>query len=97
MANAVANVGSTAQAVAYLARAPKSNAAYVAISEAMQDVRDRGSLRPPPHLRDASYPGAKKLGHGVGYRYPHDYPDARVDQQYLPDELVGRTYYPDEP
>ncbi len=85
------------QAVAYLARAPKSNAAYVAISEAMQDVRDRGSLRPPPHLRDASYPGARKLGHGVGYRYPHDYPDAQVDQQYLPDELAGRTYYTDKP
>ena len=84
------------QAVAYLARAPKSNAAYVAISEAMRDVRERGSLRPPPHLRDASYPGAKKLGHGVGYRYPHDYPDAQVEQQYLPDELAGRTYYTDD-
>ena len=85
------------QAVGYLARAPKSNAAYLAINQAMQDVRERGNLRPPPHLRDASYPGARKLGHGVGYRYPHDYPDARVEQQYLPDELVGRRYFPEDP
>jgi putative ATPase len=84
------------QAVAYLARAPKSNAAYRAISEAMSDVRERGNLRPPAHLRDASYPGARKLGHGVGYQYPHDYPDAKVEQQYLPDELVGRRYFPDD-
>jgi putative ATPase len=85
------------QAVAYLARAPKSNAAYRAIDQAMGDVRERGNLRPPPHLRDASYSGARKLGHGVGYRYPHDYPDAQVEQQYLPDELVGRRYYPEDP
>jgi putative ATPase len=84
------------QAVLYLARAPKSNAAYVGIQAALHDVRTRGNLRPPAHLRDASYPGARKLGHGVGYRYPHDYPGAQVEQQYLPDELVGRRYYPDE-
>jgi putative ATPase len=84
------------QAVAYLAGAPKSNAAYRAINEAMSDVRERGNLRPPAHLRDASYPGARKLGHGTGYRYPHDYPDAKVDQQYLPDELVGRRYFPED-
>jgi putative ATPase len=84
------------QAVAYLAGAPKSNAAYRAINEAMSDVRERGNLRPPAHLRDASYPGARKLGHGVGYRYPHDYPDAKVEQQYLPDELAGRRYFPED-
>jgi putative ATPase len=81
------------QAVAYMALAPKSNASYVAINRAMQDVKERGPLRPPKPIRDASYPGAAKLGHGTGYRYPHDYPDAKVDQQYLPDELLGSQYY----
>jgi putative ATPase len=82
------------QAVSYLARAPKSNASYLAVDAALADVRERGNLRPPPHLRDASYPGARKLGHGVGYVYPHDHPD--TPQQYLPDELAGRRYYPDD-
>jgi putative ATPase len=81
------------QAVAYLARAPKSNASYVAIQRAGQDVRERGNLRPPKPLRDASYAGAAKLGHGQGYRYPHDYPGGWVEQQYLPDELLGTVYY----
>ena len=81
------------QAVAYLARAPKSNASYRAIERALGDVRERGTLRPPKPLRDASYPGAAKLGHGQGYRYPHDYPGGQVDQQYLPDELLGTVYY----
>jgi len=80
------------QAAAYLALAPKSNAAYKAVDAALDDVRREGNRPPPPHLRDGSYRGAKELGHGVGYRYPH----ARggwVDQQYLPDELSGRRYY----
>ena len=81
------------QAVAYLARAPKSNASYRAIQRAGQDVRERGNLRPPKPLRDASYAGAAKLGHGQGYRYPHDYPGGWVEQQYLPDELLGTVYY----
>src|SRR3954466_2723928 len=81
------------QAVAYLARAPKSNASYRAIERAGQDVRERGNLRPPKPLRDASYAGAAKLGHGQGYRYPHDYPGGWVEQQYLPDELLGTVYY----
>jgi putative ATPase len=59
----------------------------------MQDVKERGPLRPPKPIRDASYPGAAKLGHGTGYKYPHNYPDAKVDQQYLPDELAGTEYY----
>ena len=84
------------QAAAYLARAPKSNASYRAIDRALADVRERGTLRPPKPLRDASYPGAAKLGHGQGYRYPHDYPGAQVDQQYLPDELLGTVYYDPE-
>src|SRR5918996_1437787 len=81
-----------AQAAIYLARAPKSNASYVALKEATRDVRERGNLWPPKALRDASYPGAKKLGHGKRYVYPHDDP-AGFDVDYLPDELKGRTYY----
>ena len=84
------------QAAAYLARAPKSNASYVAIASAMRDVRERGNLRPPPALRDASYAGAKRLGHGAGYVYPHDRPEEAARQQYLPDELVGTRYYPED-
>jgi putative ATPase len=86
-----------AQGVAYLALAPKSNAAYRAIERALGDVRERGALRPPKPIRDASYPGAAKLGHGQGYRYPHDYPGAQVEQQYLPDELAGSVYYEPDP
>jgi putative ATPase len=84
------------QGVAYLARAPKSNASYRAIGKAMEDVRDRGTMRPPKPIRDASYSGAKKLGHGAGYKYPHDYPSGQVDQQYLPDELAGTVYYDED-
>ncbi|MDX6524331.1 MAG: putative ATPase [Gaiellales bacterium] len=81
------------QAVAYLARAPKSNASYRAIDKALAEVRERGTLRPPKPLRDASYAGAAKLGHGQGYKYPHDYPEGWVEQQHLPDELLGTTFY----
>jgi putative ATPase len=83
-----------AQAAVYLARAPKSNAAYVGIDAAMAEVRDHGSQPPPAHLRDASYRGAQKLGRGVGYRYPHDFPGGVTDQQHLPDTLVGRRFVP---
>jgi len=55
-----------------------------------------GALRPPKPIRDASYKGARELGHGVGYRYPHDYPGGVVEQQYLPDELAGTRYYEDD-
>ena len=74
----------------YLALAPKSNASYVAIKEATQDVREGGNVRPPKELRDAHYPGAKKLGHGAGYIYPHDDP-AGFEVDYLPDELKSDT------
>lgn len=82
-----------AQAVTYIACAPKSNAAYAAIDKALEDVRkiDCGSV--PPHLRDASYPGAHKLDNGKGYLYPHNYEGGFVKQQYLPDKLKDRTYY----
>jgi putative ATPase len=80
------------QAAIYLARAPKSNASYVALREAQQDVRQLGNLRPPKELRDSHYPGARRLGHGKGYVYPHDDPSG-FEVDYLPDELKGRTYY----
>jgi putative ATPase len=97
-ANAVEHVGlpearlNLTQAAIYLARAPKSNASYVAIKEATADVREHGHLRPPDELRDASYFGAKKLGRGQGYVYPHDDP-AGFDVEQLPEQLHGRRYY----
>ena len=82
-----------AQATLYLASAPKSNATVAAIGEAMKDVEERRATQVPKHLRDASYPGAKKFGHGEGYRYPHSFPGHYVEQQYLPEGLEDRTYY----
>lgn len=82
-----------AQAVTYIACAPKSNASYMAINKALKDLEEKNIGSVPPHLRDQSYSGAKKLGHGVGYLYPHDYEGNYVKQQYLPDELVGTSYY----
>ena len=82
-----------AEATVYLATSPKSNAAYRGINEALTDVREGKSGVVPPHLRDASYAGAKSLGHGAGYVYPHNDPLGIVRQQYLPDSLAGRVYY----
>lgn len=82
-----------AEATAYLATTAKSNAAYVAVDAAIADVRAGGFGRVPVHLRDAHYPGAKRLGHGKGYVYPHDSEVGVVAQQYLPDELRGKRYY----
>ncbi len=82
-----------AEATAYLATTAKSNAAYVAINRAIEDVRAGGFGRVPIHLRDAHYAGAKRLGHGKGYRYPHDTEIGVVAQQYLPDELKAKRYY----
>ncbi|QKJ21170.1 replication-associated recombination protein A [Microbacterium hominis] len=82
-----------AEATAYLATTAKSNAAYLAIDAAIADVRAGGFGRVPTHLRDAHYPGAKRLGHGRGYVYPHDLEVGVAAQQYLPDELQGRRYY----
>ena len=82
-----------AQAVVHLATAPKSNAVTVAIGESVADVRAGLAGPVPPGLRDAHYAGAKKLGHGKTYVYPHDHPDGVVPQQYPPDALVGRDYY----
>lgn len=81
------------QAVAYVACAPKSNAACNAVFQASETVRQTGNLPIPTHLQDAHYKGAAKLGHGTGYKYAHDYPNHYVRQQYLPYELNGREFY----
>jgi putative ATPase len=97
-AQAVEHVGlpearlNLAQAAIYLAEAPKSNASYVAIKEATGDVRELGQTRPPDELRDTHYYGAKKLGRGKGYVYPHDDPHG-FDVDYLPEPLKGKRYY----
>jgi putative ATPase len=96
-AQAVEHVGlpearlNLAEAAIYLARAPKSNSVYTALSAAMEDAVSADPV--PQHLRDASYPGATRLGHGSGYRYPHDYAGHRVEQAYRPARFEGRRYY----
>lgn len=82
-----------AQAVVHLATAPKSNRTAVGIWKAMEDVRSRPAGPVPPHLRDAHYRSAERIGHGVGYRYPHDDPRGWVEQDYLPEHLTTAVYY----
>jgi len=82
-----------AHAVIYLARAPKSNSVITALGAAFADVHDQPAGRVPRHLRDAHYPGAAKLGHGEGYRYPHEEPGGWVEQEYRPQEVALRRYY----
>ncbi len=82
-----------AQAALYVACAPKSNACIMAIDKATSDVMNKNIGVVPSHLRDAHYSGAKELEHGIGYLYAHNFPHHYVEQQYLPDELVGTTYY----
>lgn len=82
-----------AQAVIELCLSPKSNSAIMAIDSALADVRAGNYGDVPDHLRDAHYQGAKKLGRGIGYKYPHDYPHGWVKQQYLPDKLKNKHYY----
>jgi putative ATPase len=82
-----------AQAVIHLSLAPKSNAVYRAIGAAGDDVRSGRSGPVPAHLRDTSYRGAARLGHGKGYLYPHDFGEGIVEQAYLPDAAAGRRYY----
>ncbi len=98
-AQAVEHVGlpeaqlNLAQAAAYLALAPKSNASYLAIGRARGAIRDDGAFEPPPYLRDAHYPGAKQLGRGEGYLYAHDAPDGVSDQPLMPDEIRDKRFY----
>lgn len=82
-----------AQAVTYIACAPKSNACYMGIEKALEDVKNIQIKSVPPHLKDCHYSGASNLGHGVGYQYVHDYEGHYVKQQYLPDELKDKIYY----
>jgi len=82
-----------AQAVIYAATAPKSNKTIVAIDKALKDVAEEMTLEVPDHLKDAHYRGAEELGHGAGYKYPHNYPDSRVEQEYLKEK---RKYYEPE-
>ncbi|HWR40980.1 MAG TPA: replication-associated recombination protein A [Patescibacteria group bacterium] len=82
-----------AQAVTYIACAPKSNAAYMGINQAAADVKNRDCGQVPLHLRDSSYRGARQFEHGKNYRYPHDAADGFIEQQYLPDTLKGKRYY----
>jgi putative ATPase len=82
-----------AQATIHLALSPKSNAVTMALGAATADVRAGLAGSVPPPLRDAHYSGAKRLQHGGGYRYPHDFPGGVIEQQYPPDEVLGRDYY----
>ncbi len=82
-----------AQAAIYVAGAPKSNASYLAIDKAMETVRHGKTAAVPPHLRDGHYSGAAEFGHGIGYKYAHDYPEHYVRQQYLPDAITGDRFY----
>ena len=82
-----------AEAVIYIASAPKSNSVITAIDQAMEAVRTEKTRPVPVHLKDTHYKGAEKLGHGAGYLYPHDFPGHYVKQQYLPDGMEGRTFY----
>lgn len=82
-----------AQACLLLATAPKSNSAYIAIDRALSDIDSIGESEIPKHLLDSHYEGAKSLGHGEGYKYPHSYSNNYIDQQYLPDNMVDRIYY----
>ena len=82
-----------AQAVSYVASAPKSNSAVNAIGKAMEIVKNEKAGAVPPHLMDSHYKGAKELGHGIGYKYAHNYPKHYVKQQYLPDNIEGMRFY----
>lgn len=81
------------QAAAYVATAPKSNAAYMGIAKAMKTVADTRTMPVPAHLQDRHYKGAEKLGHGLGYKYAHNYPNHYVTQQYLPDGMEEMRFY----
>ncbi|MBQ8299656.1 MAG: replication-associated recombination protein A [Clostridia bacterium] len=86
-----------AHAATYVARSPKSNAAYLGINQALSDVENKDTGTIPMHIRNAPAEGMEDFGYGVGYKYPHDFPNHEVEQQYLPDKMLGTKYYvPDE-
>jgi len=82
-----------AEAAVYMALAPKSNSTYIGIEKALEAVRVEKAAPVPVHLRDTSYSGAKTLGHGIGYKYPHDYDNNWVEQQYLPSNMLNKRFY----
>ena len=82
-----------ADAAVYVATSKKSNAAYLAIDKALNDVKTKDTGEIPMHIRNAPAEGMKEFGYGNGYKYPHDYPGHIVKQQYLPDEMLGTKYY----
>ncbi len=81
------------EAATYVATSPKSNATYLGINRAMEDVQNKDTGEIPMHIRNAPKEGMEKMGYGVGYKYPHDYPNHMVEQQYLPDKMLGTKYY----
>ena len=100
---AVASVGTPeariilSEAAIYVATSKKSNATYLAINKALEDVETKDTGEIPMHIRNAPVSGMKDFGYGEGYKYPHDYPNHQVEQQYLPDKMLGTKYYiPDE-
>ena len=84
---------SLAQAIIYVCQSPKSNSVVMAIDSAMADVGDYAEEPVPIHLRDTHYSGAEQLGHGVGYKYPHDFPGHYIEQEYAPPSVKGHVYY----
>ncbi len=86
-----------AQAVIYVAKAPKDNSGIIAVDSALNDIEKKGLSFPvPDHLKDAHYPDAGKYGFGKDYKYPHDFPGRHVEQEYLPAQLRGRKYLPQD-
>lgn len=85
-----------AEAAVYVATSKKSNASYLGINKALEDVETKDTGTIPMHIRNAPASGMKEHGYGVGYKYPHDYPDHWVQQQYLPDKMLGTKYYEED-
>ena len=83
-------------AATYVAKSKKSNSCYIGIDKALEDVRTKDTGEVPMHIRNAPAEGMSNLGYGVGYKYPHDYPGHFIEQQYLPDKMLGTTYYDEE-
>ena len=83
------------EAAIYVATSPKSNASYMAINKALEDVKNKDTGEVPMHIRNAPIEKMKELGYSEGYKYPHDYPGHYVEQQYLPEKMVGTKYYDD--
>ena len=81
------------EAAIYVATSKKSNASYVAINKALEDVQNKDTGEVPMHIRNAPIEQMKNLGYHEGYKYPHDYPGNYVEQQYLPDKMIGTKYY----